>query len=162
MEEIIYMLSKKKKIIILAGMLVLLIVTGVLNVILNQSAKNNNPTPVAAGNFFETFRSDRLETRNQTITYLDAIINNPVSSQEDISAAQAEKLKIATAMEQELIIEGLIKAQGFEDCVVTIGNKVNVIVKAESLTEDELIQILYIVTEETGRHPSEVEVIPIS
>ncbi|HEY8423572.1 MAG TPA: SpoIIIAH-like family protein [Clostridia bacterium] len=156
------MLSKKKKIIILAGMLVLLIVTGVLNVILNQSAKNNNPTPVAAGNFFETFRSDRLETRNQTITYLDAIINNPVSSQEDISAAQAEKLKIATAMEQELIIEGLIKAQGFEDCVVTIGNKVNVIVKAESLTEDELIQILYIVTEETGRHPSEVEVIPIS
>ena len=156
------MLSKKKKIFILAGMLVLLIVTGVLNVVLNQTTKPNDPTPVAAGNFFETFRSDRLETRNQTIVYLDAIINSPASSQEDITAAQAEKLKIATAMEQELVIEGLIKAQGFEDCVVTTGAKINVIVQAESLTEDELIQILYIVTEETGKHPSEVEVIPIS
>ncbi|HEY8444037.1 MAG TPA: SpoIIIAH-like family protein [Clostridia bacterium] len=156
------MLSKKKKIIILAGMLVLLIITGVLNVVLNQSTQKNDPTPVAAGNFFDSFRSDRAETRNQTIVYLDAIINNPASSKEDIAAAQAEKLRIATAMEQELIIEGLIKAQGFEDCVVTIGAKVNVIVKAESLTEDELIQILYIVTEETGKHPSEVEVIPIS
>ena len=93
---------------------------------------------------------------------MDAIINSPASSQEDIAAAQAKKLKIATAMEQELVIEGLIKAQGFEDCVVTTGAKINVIVQAESLTEDELIQILYIVTEETGKHPSEVEVIPIS
>ncbi|HHW89753.1 MAG TPA: SpoIIIAH-like family protein [Clostridiales bacterium] len=156
------MLSKKKKIFILAGMLVLLIITGVLNVVLNQTTKHNDPTPVAAGNFFDTFRSDRLETRSQTIVYLDAIINSPASSQEDISAAQAEKLKIATAMEQELVIEGLIKAQGFEDCVVTTGAKINVIVQAQSLTEDELIQILYIVTEETGKHPSEVEVIPIS
>jgi hypothetical protein len=162
MEEISLMLSKKKKIIILAGMLVLLIITGVLNVVLNQSTQKNDPTPVVAGNFFDSFRSDRIETRNQTIVYLDAIISSPASTQEDIAAAQAEKLRIATAMEQELIIEGLIKAQGFEDCVVTIGAKVNVIVKAESLTEDELIQILYIVTEETGRHPSEVEVIPIS
>lgn len=32
------MLSKKKKIIILCGMLVLLVVTGVLNIVLNQSS----------------------------------------------------------------------------------------------------------------------------
>ena len=157
------MLSKKKKIFILAGMLVLLVVTGVLNVILNQTAKGDDNTPVVAGSFFENYRSDRIETRNQTIMYLDAIINSEASSEADISAAQAEKLKISTAMNQELTIEGLIKAQGFEDCVVTTGANVNVIVKSDPLTEDELIQILYIVTEETGRDPAtEIQIIPIS
>lgn len=156
------MLSKKKKIFILAGMLVLLVITGVLNVFLNQKTKGNDNTPVVAGTFFETYRSDRLETRNQTIVYLDAIINSEASSQEDIAAAQAEKLKIATAMNQEVIIEGLIKSQGFEDCVITLGANVNVIVKSDPLTDDEMIQILYIVTEETGKEPSEIQVINVS
>ncbi|HEY8390761.1 MAG TPA: SpoIIIAH-like family protein [Clostridia bacterium] len=156
------MLSKKKKIIILAGMLVLLVITGILNVVLNQTTKGTKDTPVVAGNFFETYRSDRLETRNQTIMYLDAIINSEASSEADKAAAQAEKLKIATAMNQELVIEGLIKAQGFEDCVVTTGANINVIIKSDPLTEDELIQILYIVTEETGKQPSEINIIPIS
>lgn len=156
------MLSKKKKIFILAGMLVLLVVTGVLNVILNQTTKGTNEKPVIAGSFFETYRSDRLETRNQTIMYLDAIIESDASSEADISAAQAEKLKIATAMNQEVIIEGLIKSQGFEDCVITLGANVNVIIKSGPLTDDEMIQILYIVTEETGKSPSEIQVINVS
>lgn len=156
------MLSKKKKIIILAGMLILLVATGVLNVVLNQTAAKGKDEPIIVGNFFETYRSDRLDTRNQTVVYLDAIINSESSSEADVAAAQAQKLAIASSMEQELVIEGLIKAQGFEDCVVTTGSNINVIVKSQALTEDEIIQILYIVSEETGKSPLEIQIIPVS
>lgn len=156
------MLSKKKKIIILASMLVLLVVTGVLNVVLSQKARTDGDQIVNAGNFFATYRSDRLETRNQTMMYLDTIINNEMASEADRAAALQQKMQLATAMEQELILEGLIKAQGFEDCVVTTSSSnINVIIKCSQLTEQQELIILDIIYQETGRD-EDINIVTVS
>lgn len=158
------MLSKKKKIIILAGMLVLLVTTGVLNVVLNAQAKKpNTDTPVVAGTYFETYRTDRITTRNQTVVFLDSIIASADSNEADIASAKEQKLAISSAMDTELKLEGLIKASGFADCVVTLGSKkINVIVKADTIDADQRIQILYTIYSELGKLPSDVDIIPIS
>lgn len=89
------MLSKKKKIIILCGMLVLLVVTGVLNIVLNQSSiATGSGDAMQSASFFQTYRSDRVATREQTILYLDAIIANSASDADAVKKAQDDKLEL--------------------------------------------------------------------
>ena len=158
------MLSKKKKIIVLSGMVALLVITGVLNIVLNQRVKE---TGGAQGqeyqSLFQTYRTDRLATRDQTMLYLDAIITSGTSSAEAVRAAEEQKLQLAVNMEMELALEGLIKAVGFDDAFITMSTEnVNVIVKTNALTEDEANRILGIVVDETGRSAQHVIVIPLS
>lgn len=156
------MLSKKKKIIILVGMVALLVATGVLNVYLNNSAKKVDSGIVTYGNFFDTYRADRIATREQTALYLDAIIANSSSSAEAVAEAEASKLQLAQSMDTELVLEGLIKALGYDDVVITASTEnVNIILKAADLTETEVAEILKIVVSETNKKASNVRIIPI-
>ena len=145
------MLSKKKKIIILSTMLLLLIVTGYLNLRLNGSnaTTTTSSSNTTTTNFFTSHREYRQETRQQEILYYDAIISSSASTQEAINTAQEKKLEIVALMEQELVLEGLIKGKGFEDCVVTISDEsVKAIVKASELDKSQVAQITSILQEQ--------------
>ena len=64
-------------------------------------------------------------------------------------------------METELALEGLIKAKGFTDCVVTISSEnVNVVVADSELTMEETAQIMDIIASETDYGCENVIVIP--
>ena len=158
------MLGKKSKIFVLVGMIALLVVTGVLNIYLNKTAEKANAGTddnLVSSDFFATYRTDRTETRNQTITYLDAIISNE-SSSEAIAQAESDKLALTAAMDTELVLEGLIKAAGFEDAVVTSSTEnINIIIKSPSLTSEQVAKVLEIVTAETGKGASSIRIIPV-
>src|SRR5690554_2148556 len=116
------MKTNKKKIIILVSLVVLLVATGVLNYFLNLRAKpeeDDMTTPT----FFMSYREDREATRAEEILYLDSIITSATSDEATIAAAQEKKLALIDIMEMELALEGLIKARGFEDCIVTISTE---------------------------------------
>lgn len=158
------MLSKKKKIFILTGMVALLVVTGCLNILLNNKATKANASSgnVTYGNFFTTYRADRQATRDQTVLYLDAIIQNEASSQEAVRDAEAQKLALTKNMDVELVLEGLIKALGYEDAIVTATTEnVNVILKSGELTEEQVAQVLDIIVSETDKTALDVRVIPV-
>ena len=143
-------MKKRTKIIILSLMIVLLGVTGYLNIALNNASKQTS-AGVTTTSYFTSYRNDRSSTRDQEILYYDAIIDNASSTEAAISAAQEAKLSLVSKMEKELAVEGLIKAQGFSDCVISIANtKVNVVVQCKSLTENEVAQITTIVKEQLG------------
>lgn len=143
-------MKKRTKIIILTLMVLLLGVTGYLNIALNKSI-TQTATVTSGTSYFSSYRTDRESTRDQEILYYDAIIDSPSSTEAAISAAEQAKMDLIATMEQELAVEGLIKAMGFNDCVIALSsNKVNVVVKAESLTENEVAQICTIVTEQLG------------
>lgn len=157
------MLTKKKKIFILGGMLLLLVVTGFLNYTLNKEPVEQ-ATTTATTSFFITYRTERLSARDSQLEILNQIIeNNNVALAEKTVAIQA-KTELAQKIEKELILEGLIKAKGFEDAVVTIGsNFYNVIVKnADALTSSENAQILSVVTSETGCLATNVKIIQMN
>lgn len=153
-------MKKRTKIIILSLMIVLLGVTGYLNIALNNSAKQTSTT-VTTTSYFTSYRNDRESTRDQEILYYDAIIDSASSTEAAIEAAQEAKLDLIATMEKELAIEGLIKAQGFSDCVISIsGSKINVVVQCASLTENEVAQISTIVMEQLGTELKNIVIIP--
>lgn len=156
------MLSKKKKIIILSVMAVLLVVTGYLNIALNRGVVETGTSNITNANFFVTYRADRQSVRNEEIGYYDAIIASADSSAEAKASAEAKKEKLIESMDLELTTEGLIKAKGFEDVIVTSStSSVKVVVKATELTSSQVKQIVQIVAEQTGIHPDYIKILPV-
>ncbi len=156
-------MKKRTKIIILSAMVLLLGVTGYLNVALNNSlSSNNDGDSTTTSSYFAAYRNDRESTRDQEMLYYDAIIANETSTEAAIAAAEEARLSLVTQMEKELVVEGLIKAKGFEDCVVTISSdNVNAVVKADALTSAEANQILAIIQEQLGTNIENVKIIPV-
>ena len=157
------MTSKKKKVFILSGMVALLVLTGVLNIVLNNiiPAKGVDGGELTYSNFFVSYRADRTSSREQSFIYYDAIITSADSSVEAVAGAEEAKLALTQAMETELVLEGLIKALGFEDAVVTSTTEnINVIVKCTELTSTQASQIYQIITTETSAPATNVRIIP--
>ena len=161
-------MSKKKRFFIITGFCLLLLVTGTVNILVNNSlvAENNTDTTVNAnttvGNFFTNYRTNRTDTRNEELMYLEAIISSEASSAEAISNAEAEKIKIVTAMESELTMEGLIKAKGFEDVIISdLNNSITVMVKSAELTKAEVAQIVDVVQTQTKYDIENIKIIPV-
>lgn len=158
------MLSKKKKIIIVSCFTVLLVGAGILNLILNNTllSDTDNTTTVTNANFFSTYRLDRTDTRNQEMLYLDAIIASDSASSEAKATAEQKKQELIATMETELALEGLIKAKGFHDAVVsTSSSAINVIVKSAELTTDEVAQIVDIIQTQTEYNIDNIKIIPV-
>lgn len=155
-------MKKRTKIIIIAAMVLLLGVTGYLNVMLNNSVSSNNDDTTTTSSYFQTYRSDRESTRDQEMLYYDAIISSDTSTAEAIATAESAKLALIDQMEQELVVEGLIKAKGFEDCVVTISDSnVNAVVKASELTSTEVAQIVEIIQSQLATGIENIKIIPV-
>ncbi len=154
------MTGKKSKIIVLAGMIALLVLTGVLNIVINKKAQSVSTDATASSDFFVTYRADRLATRNQSMLDLDEIIKT--GSEAAVKDAEAEKLALTSTMDNELKLEGLIKAVGFEDAVViSTSENVSVILKSGELTSDQVAKVLQIVTDEKGKSAASVRIIPV-
>lgn len=157
-------MKKKTKIFILVGMVLLLGVTGYLNIALNNKVKQTSTTTITTANYFATYREDRQSTRDQELLYYDAIITSESSTAEAIKNAETKKLALVAQMESELVIEGLIKAKGFTDCIVTnIDPNVKIVVKCNeaTLTANEVAQIVSIVKEQTKADIDNIQITPV-
>ena len=65
--------------------------------------------------------------------------------------AVAQAAQLATIMEQQTNIESLIKAKGFEECLVFIqNNECSVVVKDSELTGEDAMIIKDIATSQSG------------
>jgi len=158
------MLKKKTKILILVAMVLLLGVTGYLNIALNNKVTNTSTNVVTSANYFSTYRDDRQTTRDQALLYYDAIITSESSSAEAIASAESKKLELISQMESELVMEGLIKAKGFEDCIVTsLDPNVKIVVRCAdaTLTSTEVAQIVSIVKDQTNKDIDNIQITPV-
>lgn len=157
------MFSKKKKIIILSVMVALLVLTGYLNIALNSNIDDSINTNTNMSSFYDSYRSDRKSSRETAILYYDSIIADSASSSEAKSLAEQSRQKLIDAMEAELLIEGLIKASGFKDVVLTTtSDKIMVVLKAsvEELTDAQIATVATIVTEQTGKPLTSIRIVP--
>ena len=128
-----------------------------------QTQSDAQPTEEAAetGSFFTDYRSERNSVRAQEVAYLDSIIQNTATKQETLDEAQARKLELTDMMEKEVTVEGLLRAKGFSQAIVTLSpESVNVVVGDSSVTSQQAAQILQIVQNETGQPAQNVKIIP--
>ncbi len=156
-------MSKKKKIIVSICMVLLLAATAYLNILLANGKEEEDLS--VSSNFFTEYRSERTSTREQEMLYLDGIIGNTSLAEETVSQAALQKMEIVDLMEKELILEGLLKAKGFEDVAVTMSStsdNVNVIVKADELSQEDVAGIYSVLAEEVdGITYSNIKIIPV-
>ena len=157
-------MEKKGKIFVLCGMVALLVVTGTLNIVLNRTATESiqTSTQTMTADFFTAYRMDREQVRKEQMLSLDAIISSPASSEDAVKDAEKEKVELTATMGTEMELEGLIKAVGFEDAVVIASSEnVSVILKAGTLNDSQVATVLSLITDETGKNPSCVRIIPV-
>ncbi len=158
--------KKKRKIFVLVGFCLLLVLTGTINILINNyalaEAKGANADNIVVGNFFTNYRTDRVSTRAQEQTYLDAIIASSSTSAEARANAEAQKDILMKAQTSEALMERMILAKGFSDAVTSYSNgNVSVIVKAKELTKAEVAQIVEIVQTQTGLDIDNIKIIPV-
>lgn len=160
-------MKKSKKIVLFVAMVLVLAVAAVLNITLLAQNNNNQPTDdsTTTGSFFATSREDRLATRNYEIAQLNEII--ALEGDEYAEARKTaieQKQSIVAAMEQEILLETLLKAQGFADVLVSIGSQsenVNVIVDKDDLTREDTVRIYNVIATETSIASDYVNIIAV-
>ena len=157
-------MTKTKKIIILSCMIALLAVTAIFNFVMTTE-----PTPstdvISSANYFTQYRTERLTNRNEELIQIDEVLSKATENSTEYNDALSMKIELTKNTENEMLLESLIKAYGFEDAVVVIGldsESVNVIAKSTELTTDDAIKIYSIVSEELNVGAENVKIIPIS
>ena len=160
-------MSKGKKIALMISMVLVLVAAAVLNVTLLSKSNGQASTGdnVVQTGFFATSRADRLATRNYEIAELNAIL--AMEGDEYAEARQRaleQKQNIVAAMETEMLLETLLKAQGFADVLVTVNanaDNVSVIVDKDDLTREDTVRIYNIIATEASIEPDYVKILSV-
>ena len=172
------MQAKTKRIIIFSVLIGLLVLSGYLNYAFNNTDANmassddlqarsdvNQEQEVgsnlSSATFFSDFRLDRERVRAKELEYIDSVLADTAADTDSLKAATEQKLSLVDAMEKEVTIEGLLKAKGFTDAVVTLHKgSVNVVIDSAELTKQQAAQILDIVMRESGEASENIKIMP--
>lgn len=157
-------MTKKKKIIIMSSLVFLLALTAVLNVLLISNKTTANADAVTTANYFSTYRSERTTTRSEELLQLDSVIALYDEGSEKYNQAVELKMKIVGIMENELVLETMIKSLGFSDAVVSIGvdsDNVNVFINSDELYTDTALSIYNLLRNEAGIAPTNIIIMPV-
>ena len=109
------------------------------------------------------FRTEREQLRARQRSELNDIIYNSAADAETVRLAQRQLMDLMTCEAQETNLEGVLRARGFSDALVTVqGDSVNVLVRGEALNQSQSAMILDAVLRETGVTGGNVKIIPIN
>lgn len=154
-------MSKKKKIIILSSMIALLAATAVFNFVLSSNT-NSYPESTSTA-YFSEYKAQRSSSRNEQILQLDKIIAEAEDGSEVKETALTQKMQLTALTEQELRLETLIKAYGYEEVVVTMNldsPNVSVVVKDTEFDQADAVKIYSVLTQDNEVDAENVNIIP--
>ncbi len=157
-------MSNKKKIIVMSSLVLLLAVTAVFNFIFANTNTTASADGVTTANYFTTYRAERTTTRNEELIQLDSVIALYEAGDEKYETATEMKMEIVSAMEQELVLENMVKSLGFSDAVVSVStdsNNVNVFINSAELNYDTALSIYNMMKNETGIVAGNVIIMPV-
>lgn len=117
--------------------------------------KNTNDktttTSLNSDEYFAQAKLEREETQDKIAEMTQDILESVEESDTAKTEAVTQAAQLATILEQQTNIESLIKAKGFEDCLVFIQNgECSIVVKDSKLTDEDTLIIKDIVTGQTG------------
>ena len=106
------------------------------------TGESTEPTGDSGGDYFAEARKNREDTRTAALELLQDTLADVKSDSAAKEKAVEKAADIALRMDKETSIENLLKAKGFADVVVMIGDSdVNVVVKGDELISSQTMQI---------------------
>ena len=110
--------------------------------------------------YFTQAKLSRENTHNDAMKELEEIINNSELDDSTKAAAVSKAAELAETMKNETNIENLIKAKGFDDVLVTVGeNQTTVVIKSDGLSANEVAIIKDVIVSQLGIPASSVKII---
>ncbi|MDR0991305.1 MAG: SpoIIIAH-like family protein [Ruminococcus sp.] len=96
----------------------------------------------AGTDYFSQVRLTKMTSRDDAAEQLSAILGGGDLSSEEIATYTGAAVDLSSLAETESMIENLIKAQGFDDCVVYLtDDTANIVVKTSGLLPAQAAQI---------------------
>lgn len=117
----------------------------------------------SSSDYFAKVRIDRMQSRDKAVQTLKTIMSGGDSTDEEKTVATEEAATMSGLIEKESKVENLIKAAGFEDCVVYLdGETANIVVKTtEGLIDSEAAQIKDILLDEVDVANENIRIIDV-
>ena len=107
-----------------------------------DSSDPAEPASAGASDYFAQARLSRMTSRDDAVQTLSAILGGGDLTEEENAAYTMEAVNLSPLSESESKVESLIRAQGFEDCVVYLdGETAIIVVKSEGLAAEQAAQI---------------------
>jgi stage III sporulation protein AH len=126
------------------------------NIVLSTMSNTEN-----GPKFFIEYRLERDRTRSRQLELLQNIVEDPNSVAETRQEAQQKILQISNYLEQELQLENLIKAKGFEDAVAFIQpHSVTIVINQTNFEDSEITTIADLATNITSQSLENIFIIP--
>lgn len=127
-----------------------------------EDGESTLPTSGSQEDYFTNARKDRENTRKEALELLQDTLTDVKSDSAAKEKAVEKAAEIAARMDKETSIENLLKAKGFADAVVMIGDSdVNVVVKAEELVTSQTMQIQDAVQSQTKVELNNIKIVSV-
>ncbi len=112
--------------------------------------------------YFTNAKIDREKKRDESIEMLSEILNSDGADTESKENAKSQIELLAKFTDCEVTAENLIKAKGYEDCIVFMGENVtSIAVMTEGLNEIDAAAIIQIATDTGACSAEQVKIIEI-
>ncbi|MBR3962914.1 MAG: SpoIIIAH-like family protein [Oscillospiraceae bacterium] len=113
--------------------------------------------------YFSEARVSRQKSRDEAVATIENLYGVATEDSEDISVLAEKAGEIASNMELENKIESMIKAKGFEDCIVYIsGEYADVMVQTEGLLPTEAAVIKEAIIKETSVPVENISIVEVN
>ncbi len=110
--------------------------------------------------YFTNAVLNRERSREEALETLQVVIDSAETMPDVKDEALGRMITIASEIETEALVEEMIKAKGFEDCLaVMTGENISVIVKTPGLLTAEVAQITEIVMDQTGFSAENIKIV---
>ncbi len=128
----------------------------------SQNGEVTVETGSVSSNYFADSRVSRQQARDSAIEILQTVVNDSEADDDSKKNAADDIGVIATIITKENAMESIIKAKGFEDAVVIMGESdITVVVKTDSLEASEISTIKEVVMSETTAKPEQIKIVEI-
>lgn len=120
------------------------------------------PEPATANDYFAQAKLERDVKRSEAMDMLTQILNAQNSDKEARKEAEDEIHRLSDYTEKEIMTENMIKAKGFDETVVFMGeNLISIAVKSDGLNEIDAAILQDIAVSTTGYKPEQIKIVEI-
>lgn len=173
------MMILKKKEIVAAALVVLIGVAGYLNWSYQDTIRVTDGEAIEEakrlgeaqyvsssegtdGDYFAEAKMEKQNARAESLEILEQTANNQEFDEEIRKKAQQQILDMARALEKETAIENAAKAKGYEEISVYIdGENVDIMVRKEGFSEEDVLKIKDIASSGLGTDPEAIKIVEV-
>ena len=113
-----------------------------------------------SADYFTEARLEKESSRSKSLEILNQTAANESFDADIRQKAQNQILKMAEDVEKESMIEKVAQAKGYQEVAVYIdGDSVKLIVKKDSLNEQDVAKLKDIIVEQTGISPQNIKIV---